>query len=248
MNDEEIDFYKKTFGKSFSSLLYEMRVANRSQTEGMVAKDIKISHRHFSNIKNGDHNLTFDKILRIMDYFDVSFEWLIGKTDQRKLDYDTEIGSYGLDEDSLDVLRYIKSGHLAYYREKPNGFNPKICGYKTDRLYKSYGDNYYRMNKRYFDEESDGKSREQINTESLMRTINYIISNHELCQLIDSYLHSEWAREPLSEDTVGDNLDSVILERIRSCLDEERTHAFRIRSMGLDVDIRRELNEYDNED
>ena len=53
-------------------------------TQKYVAAQLNVSQRTYSHYENGSRSLPVDVLCRIADFYEVSTDYLLGRTDQRK--------------------------------------------------------------------------------------------------------------------------------------------------------------------
>ncbi|MBR3475675.1 MAG: helix-turn-helix transcriptional regulator [Candidatus Methanomethylophilaceae archaeon] len=186
-----------------------------------MARGIGISTRYFSDILNKDTNISFDVIIRLIDYFDVSFEWLVGMEDDDRMTGPSISEVYGISEDSLDRLAELASGEMGYSQAVPDFFDPPQLGYEET------GSRFRWETPRYYGPDDDTvDKRRRRQAESILDSINTIICDEELPVLLDAYLHSVWALQVryrnLSEEISPCELDLVLGRQILDRLDEIR--------------------------
>ncbi len=186
-----------------------------------IAKEIGISYRYFNDILNKDTNISFDIIIKLIDYFDVSFEWLVGMEDDDRMTGPSISKVYGISEDSLDRMAELASGEMGYSQAVPDFFDPPQLGYEeTGSRFRWDAPRYYGP------DETTVVDRRRRQAESILDTINKAICDDELPVLLDAYLHSVWALQVryrnLSEEISPCELDLVLGRQILDRLDEIR--------------------------
>ena len=70
----------EVFMKIFSTRLVELRKAKKlKQTD--IAKLLDVTPRHYQKIEYGQIDLPSSKLVALADYFDVSLDYLVGRSD-----------------------------------------------------------------------------------------------------------------------------------------------------------------------
>ena len=64
--------------------LAELR-AEKGSTQAQVAREIGVVPRQYQRFECGEQKPGFDNLRNIADYFDVSVDWLMGRTENRKV-------------------------------------------------------------------------------------------------------------------------------------------------------------------
>ena len=54
---------------------------NKDVTQKVVAQDIRITERQYIDVENGKAKPTIDTLIKLADYYDVSLDYLIGRSD-----------------------------------------------------------------------------------------------------------------------------------------------------------------------
>ncbi len=65
-----------TFGENLKSLRLEKNLSRKQ-----LALTLSVSERLVSYWENGDRECNFDMLIQIADYFDVTLDYLLGRTD-----------------------------------------------------------------------------------------------------------------------------------------------------------------------
>lgn len=68
----------------FCQKLLELRT-QRGVTQGAVAQACEMTLRQYHRIERGEQKPGFENLLRLADYFDVSVDWLMGRTERREV-------------------------------------------------------------------------------------------------------------------------------------------------------------------
>lgn len=71
---------KYIFAKNIKDLRED---SDLSQTD--VAKLLKISQRAYSHYERGDREMSLDSLVQIADYFNVSIDYLLGRTNKKEV-------------------------------------------------------------------------------------------------------------------------------------------------------------------
>ena len=69
---------------NFSSKLCELR-EKIGVTQTQAAKTIGITPRQYQRFEKGEQKPGFENLLKIADYYCVSVDWLMGRTDKREV-------------------------------------------------------------------------------------------------------------------------------------------------------------------
>jgi len=69
--------------KNFSEHLKDIRKL-KGLTQKQIAKGIGVDERVYQRYEYGNVKPSFDKLIALADYFDVSVDYLIGRTDKPK--------------------------------------------------------------------------------------------------------------------------------------------------------------------
>lgn len=72
------------FFPSFSERLKELRTS-KGLTMEQLAKEIDSTRGTISNFENKNKKPSLDMLIKLADYFDVSIDYLVGRTDDPKL-------------------------------------------------------------------------------------------------------------------------------------------------------------------
>jgi transcriptional regulator with XRE-family HTH domain len=65
---------------SFAERLKECR-KNKGLTQKQAAEFFKVAERHWQNYESGGRTPTFEGLIALADYFDVSIDYLVGRSD-----------------------------------------------------------------------------------------------------------------------------------------------------------------------
>ena len=84
MNNDELSRLKKIMREKLRGEIEQLRAERGKMSRAQIAKEIGISERYLSDVLNTDKSIGFDVIMKITDYFNVSFEWLIGREDHKR--------------------------------------------------------------------------------------------------------------------------------------------------------------------
>lgn len=52
-----------------------------------VAKELNISQRAYSHYESGDRKIPLDILIKLADYYNCSVDYLLGRTDNKKVNY-----------------------------------------------------------------------------------------------------------------------------------------------------------------
>lgn len=72
------------FFPSFSERIKELR-SSKGLTMEKLGKDIGSTRATICNFENGQRKPSLDMLIKLADYFDVSIDYLVGRTDDPKL-------------------------------------------------------------------------------------------------------------------------------------------------------------------
>ena len=72
------------FFPSFSERLRELRTSKKLTME-QLSKEIETTRGTIGNFENGNKKPSLDVLIKLADYFDVSIDYLVGRTDDPKL-------------------------------------------------------------------------------------------------------------------------------------------------------------------
>ena len=70
----------KTFGERLKALREEKKL-----TQTYIAELLGRTHRHYQEIEYGKVNISALSLLKLADFFDVSADYLLGRTDKREI-------------------------------------------------------------------------------------------------------------------------------------------------------------------
>lgn len=90
----------------FAQRLKDLRQEKKiSQTE--LASALNISNRTISMYEQGNSEPNVEILLKIADYFNVTADYLIGRTSCRNIENQSLSNSLGVDEKTIDILRLL---------------------------------------------------------------------------------------------------------------------------------------------
>lgn len=72
------------FFQKFSERLKELRLS-KSLTMEQLGKEIETTRGTIGNFENGNKKPSLDMLIKIANYFDVSIDYLVGRTDDPEL-------------------------------------------------------------------------------------------------------------------------------------------------------------------
>lgn len=55
------------------------------KTQKEIAEIIQTSQSYYAQYENGKRPIPFDRIIILADYYDVSIDWIAGRTDKREI-------------------------------------------------------------------------------------------------------------------------------------------------------------------
>ncbi len=72
------------YGTFLSQRVFELRKsAHISQKE--LGEAVGLSHKAISTLESGTRSTTIEKLVALAEFFDVSIDYLVGRTDQREV-------------------------------------------------------------------------------------------------------------------------------------------------------------------
>ncbi len=91
-----------------------------------VADALGVSRQSIGFYLNGTNQPTIGNLIKLVDYFHVSFDYLLGKTESRKPERDLRNAAEitGLSDDAIDALIKIKEVSKEVSREIERSYNP----------------------------------------------------------------------------------------------------------------------------
>lgn len=69
--------------RDFSEVLRELR-KEKKVSQQALGKVLDISDRNIRFYESGEHRPDFDGLIKLADYFEVSLDYLVGRSDERK--------------------------------------------------------------------------------------------------------------------------------------------------------------------
>lgn len=57
----------------------------RKMTQDAIAKELEIPLRSYNRLESGGGKTHYDTLIRIADYYEVSLDWLTGRSDVREI-------------------------------------------------------------------------------------------------------------------------------------------------------------------
>lgn len=76
-------------GKYGESMIFCERLRQTRLSRGVLAKDVaaamSVSYRNYQRYENGSNDPPISKVIILADYFNVSIDYLVGRTDDPKL-------------------------------------------------------------------------------------------------------------------------------------------------------------------
>lgn len=70
------------FRDFFKGRLRELR-KERGETQAQIAAGVGIGSQHYQKFEYGENLPSLEKAIALADYFDVSLDYLVGRTDKR---------------------------------------------------------------------------------------------------------------------------------------------------------------------
>ena len=68
----------------FNERLRQLRIEN-GLTQEQVAAKLSMAYRNYQRLEAKNNTPNFANLLQIADYYDVSVDWLMGRTDKREV-------------------------------------------------------------------------------------------------------------------------------------------------------------------
>ncbi len=68
----------------FHEKIFALRKAH-GVTQAEAAEAVGVAVRQYQRFEKGEQKPGFDNLLKIADYYQVSVDWLMGRTDQREI-------------------------------------------------------------------------------------------------------------------------------------------------------------------
>lgn len=99
---------------------------SRSISQAELSKVLGISRQAISSYLNESTMPTIDKIDAIADFFDVTTDYLIGRTDSMRAENQNMADELGLSDESIDILRTLKREREKYKYHPLNTFMVNI--------------------------------------------------------------------------------------------------------------------------
>jgi transcriptional regulator with XRE-family HTH domain len=75
-------FSKKTFSERLKELRKEKNIS-----QAVLADGLNITKTQISDLENGKTTTSIEKLVALADYFEVSVDFLVGRTDKREINY-----------------------------------------------------------------------------------------------------------------------------------------------------------------
>lgn len=225
MEENEIKLRKTNFKKNVDLLIEEKK---KDPSAGRITKDKIGKEMGLCPRTLDSDNPCLETILRIADYFKVSFDWLVGWSEHRSPSNSFEPREYGLTSESVTMLQRARSSRYAgSYTDDFIGYNPPVAGKVENKYYAVFfrytNYPYDSVPLCYYDDCNTEEERREKDISSQFDTLNYMLTDWELVELMDAYLHSI----PIElADQYGDlhlfDHGDMILARIKFILDARR--------------------------
>lgn len=68
----------------FNERLKNLRKSNKI-TQKQISIDTEMSERNYQDLEYGKNNPSYETLLKLADYFDVSIDYLVGRTDNPEI-------------------------------------------------------------------------------------------------------------------------------------------------------------------
>ncbi len=193
MKNNDVERLKTIFTERFNKL-YEEKQRTRDEygrkyTQMRIAKDLGISDTTIRKYCEGAGMPGFENILSIMQYFEVDFDWLIGREEHRSTNAE-EAEKFGLSPRAAMNLMRVRNGeNIADLGGRDiESFNPIVSG-ETDNKITYIADSLADPKPhRVFDGHEEDYNTHLVDLES--ETLNSIIEDWDIVRTINSYLHS----------------------------------------------------------
>lgn len=193
MKNDDIDRLKTKFTEKFNEL-YEEKQRTRDEygnkyTQMRIAKDLGISDTTIRKYCEGVGTPSFENLLSIMRYFEVEFDWLVGREEHRNAKME-EADKFGLTPTAAMTLMRVRNGENVADMDGRSieTFNPIVSG-ETDGRVSYLVDSLVDENVvRKFDGHEDDYVTHTVDLET--ETLNDMIENWDMIRMINSYLHS----------------------------------------------------------
>ena len=75
-----------------------------------LASELNIAYSSLGKYERGDQQPSFDTLIKIADYFNVTTDYLIGRSDGKTTDLKKLYEKIGLSEDSISLLEFMAKG------------------------------------------------------------------------------------------------------------------------------------------
>lgn len=72
-----------------------------------VASELNISYSSLSKYERGDQQPSYETLIKMADYFDVTTDYLIGRTSCKNIENQSFSDSLGIDEKTIDILKSL---------------------------------------------------------------------------------------------------------------------------------------------
>ena len=188
----DIESEKNMFAKRFTQIVDEKRRESNNGlriTESTIAAELGVTRKMIYNYKKGENLPTFDVIVRIIDFFGISLEWLIGRSDE-KFPGQTEIQEvYGLSHAAVVNMHNVNSCRPPLGDDRIS-FDPPIYG-STENGPPTFAwiSNPWRLQTLYSGCDSDvDKLRVFCSLE--MQTLNMILEDWSLITACTKFIYS----------------------------------------------------------
>ena len=116
----------------FGNILYDLMEdekgrKGRKTTQDELGKKLGITRQAISNYINGESYPNCYKLLQIADYFNVSTDFLLGRTEDPTTNENMKVACKvtGLSEETIDIIKNLNTSNDNYYYDT-NGFKPPL--------------------------------------------------------------------------------------------------------------------------
>ncbi|HWO75557.1 MAG TPA: helix-turn-helix transcriptional regulator [Bacillus sp. (in: firmicutes)] len=100
---------KKIFGKRLRQERERRKKEDKKWTQQYVAELLNVTRTAYNHYENGESVPPSEGLLKLSELFDVSIDYLLGKTDQPNYNDPESSQKYELDEEVEEVLNMLNS-------------------------------------------------------------------------------------------------------------------------------------------
>ena len=180
------------FANRFTQLLDEKRkekINGIRITDSQIATELGVSRKMIYNYKEGESLPKLDVLIRILDYFGVSLEWLIGRSEEKFSGQMEMWDNYGISHIAAVNIRKVNSGQPSLEADRIS-FDPPIYGStENGPITFAWTPNLWRYQTLCFGCKTDhDKMVAFCNLE--MQTLNMILEDWTLITACTKYIYS----------------------------------------------------------